>query len=202
MKAIKRPLQIAWLILFVAALTLPSASAAKPSSVPPPLRVFIPFEAAWNGMKEVLEDQKWTLVQEIRGQGLMLTDRREYSSGPLTESHIAKIGDQPKLTDAYWQKVEYEYEVQIELIGAKETLVTVNANIRALKRDFFGRETWIDIPTNGQREALLLDTFGKRLFGETFRLEEPRKGFWERDPVYLPSEPERVVPKVPGPERP
>lgn len=187
-------------LLAVLMLMLPANGARKPY-IPPPLRIYVPFEACWDGMHEVLEARQFELVREDRGKGLILTDYKDYISGPLTANHIAKIGQRPKLTDGNWLQVQYQFEALVELVSAKETVVTVNANIRALKRDFLGAEEWVDIPTNGELEAGLLTTFGKLLFGTSFELTEPKPGFWERDPTYVPEEMERI-PRIAGPERP
>jgi hypothetical protein len=174
---------------------------AQSTSAPPPLRVRIPFEAAWNGMHEVLSERKLVVQSEDRGQGRLVTGYREYISGPLTNSYLGKIGQAQRLGDGQWLRAEYQFEVQIQFVEAAETVVTVWANIRALNRDFFGNESWLEIPSNGNREEDLLTEFGKLLFGERFSLERPRKGYWERDPGHVPGTGERP-PTVPGPGRP
>lgn len=163
-----------------------TAAFEESKSIPPPLRVFIPFEAAWRGMHEVFREKGLQMVEEDRGQGILTSNYIEYISGTLTESHIAKIGLKPVLTDGDWVKVEYMYDVLIELIEAKETVVTVDARIRALKRDFLGKETWVKIPSNGQRERYLLDEFGKLLFGQLFSLDKSGGGLWKLEPSYVP----------------
>lgn len=169
--------------------------------IPPPLRVYAPVERVWSEMKQVLEDRGTRISREDRARGHILTDYHEYSSGPLTERHMAKIGERPKLLDAEWVRVKYQFEILIELIQERETLVTVNANIQALKREFFGSESWIDVSTKGRLEERLLTEFGQSLFGQNFTLRVPKKGFWDRDPVYVP-DPEERIPKIVGPERP
>lgn len=168
---------------------------------PPPLRIHVPFDAAWTALQEVVPESGEEILTSDRVQGRVLTRFREYMSGPLTANHIAKIGQRVQLSDADWIRAEYQYEALLELLEEKECMLTVYANIRALKRDFFGTETWVDIPSNGTREELLLNHFGRRLFGQSFRLDEPRKGFWERDPEYVPDMEQRI-PRMPGPERP
>jgi hypothetical protein len=152
-------------------------------------------------MLETLQEGQYDLLSENRPRGILFTRFREYSSGPLTGTHLAKIGQKPELIDADWVKVEYQYEITIELVTAKETLVWVDVNIRALKRDFFGHETWVSIPTNGKKEESLLTRFGKLLFGDSFQLAVTKKGFWSRKPTYLPDQMEGI-PRMPGPERP
>lgn len=172
---------------------------AEESNIPPPLKIEVPFEAAWKGLHETIKDlKKLKIQQEDRGRGYLKTDYVEYISGPLTESYLNKIGTGPKLTDAYWLKVEYQYEAEVELISDRETLVTVNTNIRALKRDFLGHEEWAPITTNGQRETDLLNSFGKLLLGENFELSKSRKGILGRGLVY----PRDMSDKTAGPERP
>lgn len=161
-------------------------TAGQNGSIPPPLRVYIPCEAAWRGMREVFRDRDLQMVEEDHAQGVLVSDFIEYSSGTLTNSHISKIGEKPRLTDGDWIRVEYQYDVLIELIEEKETVVTVRANIRALKRDFLGQQTWITIPSNGQREKSLLEEFGILLFGQKFSLNKSGGGLWKFEPQYVP----------------
>jgi len=173
---------------------------ARAQLVPPPLRIYVPFEAAWDGMVEILEKNDFEFLRQNRGQGFILSSFREYSSGLLTESHISKIGEKPKLIDGDWVRVQYQYEILVELIADRETVVTVDANIQALQREYLGKETWVEIQTIGKLEETLLTQFGQLLFGQTFSLQEPKKAFWERDPTYAPDPYERI-PRIIGPER-
>ncbi len=170
------------------------------AGVPAPLDLKIPFEPAWEGMLGVMQNRNLVFTEKDRAKGRLVTDYVEYSSGPLTDSHIAKIGVRPKLSDAEWVKVEYKFDVQIELVEAKRTVVTAGVNIRAKKRDFLGQETWVPIQSTGQLEEDLLTEFGKSVFGEKFKLSESKKGFWELQPSYVPDNGQR--PRIPGPERP
>jgi hypothetical protein len=151
-------------------------------------------------MVAILGENEFELLRQDRGQGFILSSFREYSSGLLTDSHIRKIGEEPKLIDGDWVSVRYQYEIRVELIADRETVVTVDANIQALQREYLGKETWIEIQTIGKLEETLLTQFGQHLFGETFNLQEPKKGFWERDPTYAPHPYERI-PRIVGPER-
>jgi hypothetical protein len=181
-------------ITYCAVMLLRSASVLateQVEAVPPPLRVYIPFEAAWRGMCDTFREQELKVFEEDRGQGILTSDFIEYTSGVLTKSHIAKIGQRPEVTDGDWVRVEYRYEVLIELIEAKETVVTVDARIRALKRDFLGTESWVKIPSNGQRERFLLNEFGKLLFGQLFSLTKSG-GMWKLEPNYVPDMSTRV----------
>jgi len=155
------------------------------TSIPPPMRLYIPFEAAWRGMRDVFRDRDLQMVEEDHAQGVLVSNFIEYSSGTLTNSHISKIGERPKLTDGDWIRVEYQYDVLIELIGEKETVVTVRANIRALKRDFLGQETWTKISSNGQRERSVLEEFGTLLFGQKFSLNKSG-GLWKFEAQHVP----------------
>lgn len=168
---------------------------------PPPLKVHISQEQAWDTMQELLRQREYSIIQESRARGQILTDFRQYMTGPLTAAHLRKISQVRKLSDGSWVQAEYQYEVHLELLESRETLVSVFANIRGLKRDYFGNETWVDIPSNGGREEDLLTLFGRRLFGEDFRLDEPKKGFWEHAPQYVPDL-ERTIPRIASPERP
>ncbi len=188
-------------LLMLLALPAPSFAQTRRIYHPPPLRIHVPFEAAWNAMQEVLAEAGEEVLEADRAQGRILTRFREYMSGPLTAGHLSKIGQKVQLGDADWIRAECQYEIQVELVEAKLTLVTVYTNIRGLKRDFFGKETWVEVPSNGSREEFLLTQYGRRLFGQTFKLDEPRKGFWERDPQYVPDM-ERRIPRIAGPERP
>ena len=155
------------------------------AEIPPPFKFTIPFESAWTGIHEILKDNQIQIIQEQRGQGYIKTVYTEYMSGALTESHIRKIGKERNINDGDWVKVEYQYEISIQLISARETIITVDSNVRALKRDFFGNQEWVKIQTNGQREEHLLTEFGRLFFGESFQLYKPKKGFWEGAPKNL-----------------
>ena len=194
----RRHLRLILFLLFAPAVQ--NWATARAQLVPPPLRIYIPFEAAWDGMVKTVEKNEFELLRRNRGQGFILSSFREYSSGLLTESHISKIGEKPKLIDGDWLRVRYQYEIRVELIADRETVVTVDANIQALQREYLGKETWIEIQTIGRLEETLLTQFGQLLFGETFSLQEPKKGFWERDPTYAPHPYERI-PRIVGPER-
>lgn len=171
------------------------------AEVPDPLRLNVPFQPAWDAMLEVLKARNLELEQSDRARGIIISAYREYSSGPMTDSHISKIGVKPRLIDAEWVKVQYRYEVEVQVIEERVTLVTADAHIKALKRDFLGSQTWVEIPTNGELETDLLTGFGKQLFGERFELSKRKKGFWDREPRYVPDS-EQTIPKVVGPERP
>ncbi len=162
-------------------------------ALPPPLPLHYPFEAAWDQMLEVIRQADLKLLRKNRGQGFILTEFREYISGPLTENHLAKIGNKPKLIDEDWVLVKYQYEIRIELVEPSRTLVTMDANIQALKRNFLGSETWDKVSSNGRLEEDLLTTFGQALLGPDFSLE---KG---REPTYRPNS--EKVPRGVGPER-
>lgn len=188
------------LVLVLPAFALGAAQLGK-RSVPPPLRVFVSVETAWETLMEVLRKRDLQAPEEGRGQGLLVTPFREYVSGPLTESHLAKVAEARRATDGQWVRVEYQYEIRVDFVEARNTLVTVNVNIRALRREFLGKETWLDVPSNGNLEADLLTAFGQELFGPSFNLDSPRKGYWERAPVYT-GDLREGVPRVVGPERP
>ena len=189
------------LLLVAVSLTGGSAAQLPQSHLPPPLRVYVPFEGAWNAMIEVLEESRFSEYEADRARGHIVTEYLEYISGPLTEEYLKKIGNPPGLGDAYWVRGEYQLEIIVELVEERETLVTVYANVRGLKRGFLGEETMVPIPTNGTREEELMRAFGKRIFGANFELDNPRRGFWERDPEYVPDMLERI-PRIAGPERP
>jgi hypothetical protein len=167
------------------------------AQVPPSLRLDIPFDAAWNGMRLTILEEDLKIIEEDRGRGFILTSYKQYISGPLTEDHIVKIGQMPAVGAADWVKLEYQYETRIELIAAKETHVTVNANLRAMKRDFFGSEAWVPVTSNGQRERDLMTKFGKLLFGQDFELEGSKPGLIEKGPSYVPDMSTKI-PKVAG----
>jgi len=171
------------------------------AEVPDALRLNVPAQPAWDAMLEVLKARKLDVEQADRAKGTIFTVYHEYSSGPMTDSHISKIGVKPKLIDSEWVKVQYRFAVEIQVIEARVTLVTADANIKALKRDFLGTQNWVEIPTNGELETDLLTAFGKQLFGERFELAKRKKGFWDREPRYVPDS-EQTIPKVVGPERP
>ncbi len=168
--------------------------------IPPPLRVRIPFEKSWQGMVETLRARQHPFVKQGQEEGEIQTEYYEYSSGPLTESHIAKIGVKPRLIEGDWVRVTYQFRVEMALIKEGDTLVTVSAKIQALKREFLGAQKWVEIPSNGRLEAGLLTDFGKLMFGQLFTLAQSKKGFWEQAPGFIKDA--DVQPRIVGPERP
>ena len=167
--------------------------------VPPPLRVSIPLASSWEGLEETLGQAELPVKNADRNRGVILTEYVEFISGPLTASHIAKVGERPKLVDGDWVRVEYQYEVTLTYVEENETLVSVGANIRALKRQFLGGEEWVGIVSNGQLEETLMTNFGKRMFGQSFNLNTPKKGYWERMPSF--DQDSDLRPSIVGPER-
>ena len=195
---LRQPTVFALLIL---GLGLEGTALTQRSFIPPPLKVGISFDRAWDVISETLDELDLEIAHQNRVKGEVVSKLREYSSGTLVDSHIAKIGEKPKLIDSQWLQVRYRYEILVEFIHQTETLVTVHTDITALKREFLGTESWVQIATNGKLEEDLLTRFGRRLFGQSFNLETPKKGFWERGPSYIPNEKERH-PGIVGPERP
>ena len=168
--------------------------------IPPPLRLGVPLQTVREHMIRTLEHKEIKVDRQDQNRGLVLTEYQEYNSGPLTASHIAKIGDKPEITDGEWVRVQYQYEILMELIKEKETVVTVNAHIKALKRDYFGSQEWVEIVTNGELEQELLSAFGQSLFGQSFTLEGRKRRFWEQAPSFSPDL-EGKRPPVVGPGR-
>lgn len=149
----------------------------------PPLRLGVPFPAAWKAMLNVLDNQDWKLVKKDRGRGEILTGYREYMSGPLTAQHLDKIGVRPRVADGAWVRIRYRYDLSVSLIRERETSVTVDSDIQALKRDFLGREEWVNIDSSGRVEKQLLTAFGQELYGADFSLDKRRKGFLGLPPI-------------------
>ena len=147
------------------------------------MRVAVPFPAAWKAMLEVLNDENWKLVRENLGRGEIVTGYRDYMSGPLTAGHLDKIGVRPRLPDGEWVRVRYRYDLSVRLIRERQTTVTVDSDIQALKRDYLGREEWVEIDSTGRLEKQLLTAFGQALYGADFSLEKRRKGFLGLPPI-------------------
>lgn len=185
--------------LVVSGLSSSSGAQTARRWVPPPLRVSVPLPSAWEGLEKTLEQEELPVKNADRNRGVILTDYVEFISGPLTASHIVKIGERPKLLDGDWVRVEYQYEITLTYVEEKETLVTVATNIRALKRQFLGGEEWVNIVSNGRLEENLMTRFGKLMFGETFNLNTPKRGYWERMPSFDQDSDKR--PSIVGPER-
>jgi len=174
-----------------------SLLAAKDGPVPPQ-RMEIPFETAWNTMLEALENDQSVISTEDRGRGYIRTRYREFASGLLTQSHLEKIGTDTEVSDGSYVKVEYQYEVDIRLVSERLTIITADANIRALHRNFLGEEKWIAIKSNGHREEYLLNSFGKILWGEDWEMEYSKKRRGKKH-YALPSD---LNERVASPERP
>ncbi len=168
--------------------------------MPAPLSIRAPLDAAWKNMREVLELNRFEILEEDVSKGSILTRSREYTSGPLAASHIRKVADRSKLVDGDWVKADYQYHVHVQFVSDTETLVWVDARIRGLKRAFLGGDEWLQLVSTGRLEEDLLNLFGRHLFGQSFALDRPRPGFWERKPGHVREEVES--PRAVGPERP
>ena len=144
------------------------------------LSIHKPIKASWKSMLETLHIHNYEVAQENFSKGFILTARQEYISGPLTESHIRKITQNSKLLDGDWVKAEYQYKIYIQFHSEKETLISVKANIRCLKRPFLGSDRWTTLNSSGKLENDLLTFFGRHLFGPEFTIEKPRPGFWSK----------------------
>ena len=164
----------------------------------PPQYMEIPFETAWATMHEILDSGEIPIISEDRGRGFIKTGYREFASGLLTQSHLQKIGTDTETSDGSYQKVEYQYEIEIQLVSERMTIITVDANIRALHRDFLGTEKWVRIKSSGQREEHLLNSFGKLLWGEDWEMEYTKNRRPKRRFV-LPND---LNERVASPERP
>ncbi len=187
-----------FLVYFVCA---GAALSGQPSRVhvPAPLSIRAPLVAAWKAMHEVLDLNRHEVAEEEFSKGSILTRSREYSSGPLAASHIRKIAEPSKLVDGEWVKAEYQYQIHIQYVSEKETLAWVDARIRGLKRPFIGTDAWVKLNSTGKLEEELLTLFGQHLFGQTFSLDQPKPGFWERKPGHVREAFE--APRAVGPER-
>jgi len=180
--------------LFVGNL-LPAAAQVGPV---PPQRMEIPFETAWRTMHELLETNEIRIISENRGRGYIKTGFKEFASGLLTQSHLEKIGTDTDISDGSYLKVEYQYEISIQLVSERVTIITVDANVRALRRDFLGAEDWVSIKSSGRQEEQLLNNFGKILWGEDWEMEYTKNRRPKRQYVLPPDLSERVA----SPERP
>ena len=110
-------------------LSIESRPQKSQSFIPPPVKIAVPFDQAWEQISKTLHDIDLEIASQNRGQGTILSTFREYSSGPLVDSHIAKIGEKPKLIDGQWLRVRYRYQILMEFIHQKETLITVSTEI-------------------------------------------------------------------------
>ena len=151
-------------------------------------------------MREVLELNRFEILEEDVSKGSILTRSREYISGPLAADHIRKVADRSKLVDGDWVKADYQYQVHVQFISETHTLVWVDARIRGLKRAFVGGDEWLQLHSTGKLEEDLLNLFGRHLFGQSFALDRPRPGYWERKPGHVREEVE--PPRAIGPEWP
>jgi len=191
-------MKITKLLLPIFILLIISPILTAKSGPVPPQRMEIPFETAWSTMLELLENNQIRISSENRGQGYIKTRFKEFASGLLTQSHLEKIGMDTDLSDGSYEKVEYQYEIEIRLVSERFTILTVDSNIRALHRNFMGEEKWASIKSNGHREEFLLNGFGKLLWGEEWEMEYTKNRRGKKKYV-LPSD---LNERVASPERP
>ena len=191
-------MKILKLLLFIPILIITFLPLSAEDGSVPPQQMEIPFETAWSTMQELLETNAIKISSEDRGQGLIKTRYKEFASGLLTQSHLEKIGVDTETSDGSYEKVEYQYEIEIRLVSEKMTIITVDANIRALHRNFMGEEKWVTIKSNGRREEFLLNSFGKILWGDDWEMEYSK----ERRPKKRFLLPADLHERVASPERP
>ena len=186
------------LLLFIPICILTALPLTAEDEPVPPQQMEIPFETAWATMQELLAANEIQVISENRGQGYIKTGFKEYASGLLTKSHLEKIAVDTETSDGSYDKVEYQYEIEIRLVSERMTILTVDANIRALHRNFLGEEKWIKLKSNGRREEFLLNSFGKILWGEDWEMEYSK----ERRPKKRFVLPADLNERVASPERP
>ncbi|MBI3939845.1 MAG: hypothetical protein HY315_03340 [Acidobacteria bacterium] len=172
-------------------------------TAPDALKLFLEFRTVLQTAEGVLRDpapggMALPLSGAVR-PGVLLTDLYDYASGTLAKNHLGKIAVRPDLSDGTWEKVRYKLQVTVEPLEKRETRVAVDAVIEALKRSFTGKEEWVTLVSNGNLEETFLVRLGRRLFGPQFSLEGKKKGFWERDPRYVPGS-EGRIPTLPTPD--
>ncbi|GAB4240664.1 MAG: hypothetical protein Kow00109_15850 [Acidobacteriota bacterium] len=169
---------------------------------PGTLQLQVPFEAAWQGIQEVLEENGWTIAEQDRTKGTIVTAEREYISGPLTRSQLEKVAELRPLADGDWLEGRLRYEITVQLIAARETQLAVSADFRALARSFFGEEKWYPLRSRGVKEAELLLRLGRRLFGDSFELDPSSWDWLQVKPPTLPAEGRDPRPHTSTPEKP
>ena len=186
------------LLLFIQACIITSLPMCAEDGPVPPQQMEIPFGTAWSTMEELLNTNQIRVSSENRGQGYIKTSHKEYASGLLTQSHLDKIGIDTEISDGSYEKVEYQYEIEVRLVAERLTVITVDANIRALHRNFMGEEKWVSIKSNGRREEFLLNSFGKILWGEDWEMEYSKERRPKKKFLLPPDLNERIA----SPERP
>ena len=107
-------------------------------------------------MLETLDLQGYKVSVKEKSSGTIRTIMHESTSGTLTASHIKKIAERVGLLDGEWIKVQYRYDLQIEFLSERETVVVVDTNIRGLMRKFLGGEKWIPLTSRGRLEEELI----------------------------------------------
>ena len=174
----------------------------KPSIPPDPVKYINKFEIVWETARDILNDLGFKIELEDRARGRIVTKPQELIAGALTASELDKVATKPEALNASWLKARYAVEMLVEIVQSSETLVTVRANIEALKRDLSGEESWLACKSNGSLERRILGKLSTKLLSPNLKASE-KKGFWDRppQPVASPKESPRPLP-VPDRERP
>jgi hypothetical protein len=184
----------------------PAAGFASPSSAkrlaPGMFRLEIPFETAWSAMLDLLREEGWNIEKEDHTAGEILTAYKEYISGSMTETQLAKVAEVRPLGDGDWIRADLRYDIQIQLVEPRVTLVTIQAGFRALSRSFLGEQKWHSLPSLGKKEAELLFRLGRRLFGDRFELEGSAWDWLQIEPPAVPPEGRTNQPRTTSPQKP
>lgn len=188
--------------VLLAAVSARSGDSRAKVVAPGTLQLQVPFEAAWKAAVEVLEENGWTIADQDRAKGIIVTAEREYISGPLTRSQLEKVAELRPLPDGDWMRGRLRYEITLQLIGARETQLAVSANFRGQARSFFGEEKWYPLRSRGVKEAEFLLRFGRHLFGSSFELDSSAWDWLQVKPPTLPAEGRDPRPHTATPEKP
>ncbi|MGI8783820.1 MAG: hypothetical protein ACR2L2_09275 [Acidobacteriota bacterium] len=167
--------------------SLSAAQLGQQVDVPPAQRLRAGFTVVWTEVERAYEDLGLPRDESITTQGKVISQFKEFISGPTTAAELDKIAVRPKTSGGSWVRVRFRMETEVELIEKLETLVRATAIIEGLRRDFRGKDEWMQLPSRGELEAAVLTRVGRNLFGDLYQIEWPRKGgFWNRAPQAVP----------------
>jgi len=183
-------------IIFALAPALPlRAQTAKPD-LPDPIKFLNTYNQVLNMTRAVMEDMGLKIEREDRVGGKISTRPYEFITGSLTADELAKVAVRKDTLTGDWIKARYTAEAVVEIVSPKETMLTINADVEALRRDVDGTEKWIPLESLGTVERKVLGRVSVKLLG-TDAPAEPRKGFWGQKPQ--PVDPRQ--PRFPGPSK-
>ena len=179
-KSLRRFFNSVAVALFFFCLVAPLCAQQQKPDLPDPIKFLNTYDQVLNTTRSVLTEMEFNIELDDRKKGRIVTRPYDFISGSLTASETEKVAVIRDIS-ANWIKARYSVEAVVEIVAQRESMITVNVDIEALRRDLDGTEKWVRLDSLGVLERRVLGRISVKLLG-TDAPAEPRKGFWGQKP--------------------